>query len=125
VLSQRLAEVISQLKKEGLSVIISESDCRFAQMLDVVFASTAERSARRLTPSLPQRGLPCDHEIGATSSPAGKRSNEDQSCRIDTIGAKMPYAESGHWPSTPRSEGGPWRSAGEDRRRRLCHSDLS
>jgi branched-chain amino acid transport system ATP-binding protein len=39
VLSQRLAEVISQLKKEGLSVIISESDLSHSrEMLDVVFA---------------------------------------------------------------------------------------
>jgi len=39
VLSQRLAEVISQLKKEGLSIIISESDLSHSrEMLDVVFA---------------------------------------------------------------------------------------
>jgi branched-chain amino acid transport system ATP-binding protein len=38
VLSQRLAEVIGQLKKEGLSVIISESDLSHSEeMLDVVF----------------------------------------------------------------------------------------
>jgi branched-chain amino acid transport system ATP-binding protein len=39
VLSQRLVEVIGQLKKEGLSVIISESDLSHSrEMLDVVFA---------------------------------------------------------------------------------------
>lgn len=39
VLSQRLAEVIGQLKKEGLSVIISESDLSHSrEMLDIVFA---------------------------------------------------------------------------------------
>jgi branched-chain amino acid transport system ATP-binding protein len=39
VLSQRLAEVIGQLKAEGLSVIISESDLSHsADMLDMVFA---------------------------------------------------------------------------------------
>jgi len=38
VLSQRLAEVIGQLKKEGLSVIISESDLSHSEeMLDLVF----------------------------------------------------------------------------------------
>jgi branched-chain amino acid transport system ATP-binding protein len=38
VLSQRLAEVIGQLKKEGLSVIISESDLSHSEeMLDMVF----------------------------------------------------------------------------------------
>ena len=39
VLSQRLAEVIGQLKAEGLSVIISESDLSHSRdMLDRVFA---------------------------------------------------------------------------------------
>lgn len=39
VLCQRLAEVISQLKQEGLSVIISESDLSHSrEMLDLVFA---------------------------------------------------------------------------------------
>ena len=39
VLSQRLAEVIGELKKEGLSVIISESDLSHSRdMLDIVFA---------------------------------------------------------------------------------------
>ena len=39
VLSQRLAEVIGQLKAEGLSVIISESDLSHSRdMLDMVFA---------------------------------------------------------------------------------------
>jgi branched-chain amino acid transport system ATP-binding protein len=38
VLSQRLAEVIGQLKKEGLSVIISESDLSHSEeMLDMVY----------------------------------------------------------------------------------------
>jgi branched-chain amino acid transport system ATP-binding protein len=39
VLAQRLAEVIAELKKEGLSVIISESDLSHSrEMLDIVFA---------------------------------------------------------------------------------------
>jgi branched-chain amino acid transport system ATP-binding protein len=39
VLSQRLAEVIGQLKQEGLSVVISESDLSHSrEMLDLVFA---------------------------------------------------------------------------------------
>ncbi len=39
VLSQRLAEVISQLKAEGLSVIISESDLSHSEeMLDMIFS---------------------------------------------------------------------------------------
>ena len=58
VLARRLAEVIAQLKREGIAAVLCESDLTHSrEMLDVVFPSTEARSEPRFRAAAADRSL--------------------------------------------------------------------